>query len=906
MDNSSSIRTAIALCLICILVATGGAGLSIANAAALPPHTGARVNDEPVISDELEPLVASEGKEDEKATSKPSSVAVNATSTTAPGQPQSRTQAQQTTIIVAGRTLTGPQSFPQQRGNRLFLPIAGIARALGDVIKIDAARRTVEVRRQTGILAEFNAQLNQVSENGSLTLTVSNTADIIFPPNVDELMLPLEIVSALLDASIRLDETARAIRVTRGQTQADNIRTGARRSAFELYQLEYDYNFNRYSSSSNQSLTLRADGRIGDGRFNLLTNSSIGTGRSFGLLRNVTLTYERPNGQRFVGGDFGTGTDLLFMSSTVRGVSAQIPVRGLRLTTFAGRAVSGFTQFQPQLPLLPDIEPPVIFQPDKLRYDTNIFGAYATFGSTSVSASRPGQTLFNVGMISFNGPGRSGQMFTGSARYASTRGRFQGDVGMGRFKGTQSNGAHVNGTGLAADLSASFDVSDQLTVQGRYTFVGANFLGPQAGLQDPVKAASGGMTWRPAQWFAASLTASLSTRPDALRQRERFIAATFNITPRGPWPTIFVSHTQSSTTRAGGGAYTLVNAAKDFSRWRLFLNATRIKTLGPAFINAQIGANLRMSDYNSLQLSQSFGSRGALSGAVDWNSQSFLNKRISLGAGFSYNRVAGAPLTTAERLFAAVQLPRQSTLQFTYLHGQTGPQFLLNLRGPLLRPRRNEASALAPIAEINSYGSFYGRVYQDINLNGRFEPGLDKPQANVKIRVDGSRYVVSDEGGRYRIDNVHVGDHEIHLDLLSVRADLTLLDDARQAAILEQGRDSIVDFRLVRTGRVTGVVWLDLNANNQLDEGEQPLADVRVVTASGRDTLTDENGVFLIGDLPPGEHVVLIDEKTLPEKTISTAGTLSVKVEAGSETGNVNFYITPAPPEIKRFTSTGN
>ena len=83
-------------------------------------------------------------------------------------------------------------------------------------------------------------------------------------------------------------------------------------------------------------------------------------------------------------------------------------------------------------------------------------------------------------------------------------------------------------------------------------------------------------------------------------------------------------------------------------------------------------------------------------------------------------------------------------------------------------------------------------------------------------------------------------------------------------------------------------------------------AGVRLVAGSGRDTLTDENGVFVIGDLPPGEHVILVDEKTLPEKTVSTHGTLTVKIQAGSETGDVNFPITPAPPEIKRFPSAGN
>ena len=76
------------------------------------------------------------------------------------------------------------------------------------------------------------------------------------------------------------------------------------------------------------------------------------------------------------------------------------------------------------------------------------------------------------------------------------------------------------------------------------------------------------------------------------------------------------------------------------------------------------------------------------------------------------------------------------------------------------------------------------------------------------------------------------------------------------------------------------MVWLDANGNGRLDEGEQPLADVRVVTGSGRDTLTDDKGYFIIGDLPPGEHILLLDEKTIPEQTGSVAGSQSIKVAA--------------------------
>lgn len=816
------------------------------------------------------------------------------------------------TIVVDGRTLTGPFSFPQQRGGRMFLPVVGIARALGDAINVKAQARTVEVLRRTGVSADFNAELSQVRESGSVILALSSTADIIFPPNPDELMLPVEIVSGLLDVSIRLDEGARSVQITRGAAHADTIRAGAGRTRFELYEMEYDYNFNSYPSALVHNLTLRATGRIGDGRFNLITNSNVGTGAAgFGLLRNATFTYERPNGQRFIGGDFHTGTDLLFMSAAARGVLAQIPLGGTRLTVFGGRAISGI--FQPQLaPIDPNFtqqQEAIIPVRNSYRYDTNVAGAYLTFGPSARDPRRANQLLFSAGGMYFNSPGSSGQLLTGSVRYSSRRAWLQGDVGVGQFSRVEQGTRRRSSVGMAAELSASFNVTDNLTVQGRYAHQSANFQGLQSGSYTGVNLIAGGVTWRVKPWLITTLNASTSSRADAPLEKNRFISATVSLMPttRG-LPSVFFSHTQSSATQAGAvGSFTLLSASKQFSRLNLFVNATRSKTPGGAFVNAQVGAGFRLGESSTIQASQSFGNRGAMSGTLDWQTSSLLTKRISLGAGFGYARSDASSITTIQKLSTSVNLPRGNTLQFAYLHSAAGPQLLISLRGSLFRSRRRAETGLnASPAEMNSYGAYYGRVYQDTNLNGRYDPGFDKPQGNVQVRVDGNRYVTTDENGLFRIDAVRVGDHLVNLDLLSVRADLTMLDGAQQTVTLLAGRDSIVDFRLVRTGRLNGIVWFDANGNDQLDEAERPLADVRIVLGSGRDTLTDENGVFTIGDLPPGEHVVLIDEKTLPENTKSAAGSLTVKVQAGSETGDVNLPVITIPPAIKRFHATAN
>ena len=817
-----------------------------------------------------------------------------------PAQQESKLR-ESSVIIVNGRTLTGPNSSGQQRGGRLFLPVASIARALGDVIQSDPALRIVTVRHQNGTVSDFSAQLNQVRENGSVTLAISGTADIIFPPDPQELMLPAEIVAALLDASIRRDE-GRAIDITRGQGQAATVRAGQRHAPWELFQIEYDYNLSRYPSFAGHNLVLRGSGRLADSRVTFLTNFVGGAGPSLLTgFRGGNLRLERPNGQSFVAGDFGTGTDLQFMSATVRGGSAELPVGRVRLNVFAGRSISGIVNPV----LLPTLVTQDVLEQShprlsQLQFDTDIFGAYVTAGSY---AKGPNQSdlLFSSGVMHFSGPSRRGDMLTGSLRFARGRSRLQADLGAGEFSGLSRDNARVGGTGAALNLSGSLQLSDQLIAQGRYSYVGQNFLGAQSGLQDPINLIAAGLTWQPRKWVTASLSGNNATSPGKAGEFNRFVTSTLNLTPSGLWPSVFFSHTQSSTAQLQNSAFTMASAAKQFSRWRLFMNATRVKTFGPATLNALAGASFQLNESNTIEVSQSAGSRELFSGNAAWQLSNVLGKYLNVSGGLGYMRSGISPLRTTETVSASLRLPRQNTLQFSYVQTQTGPTMLLSLRGLLLSSRRSEHAMNGPVTEVNSYSAVHGRVYQDVNLNGQFDPGVDQPKENVKVRVDGNRYVLTGPDGNYHLDDIPMGDHAIYLDLLSVRADLTLLDGSQQQVSLVSKRDSVVDFRLVRAGRISGLVWMDVNENGRFDEGEQPLADVRVVTGSARDTLTDANGNFMLGDLPPGEHVILVDEKTLPDQTKSVRGSLSIKVPVGSETGDVLFPVTVLPPEVKRF-----
>lgn len=792
-------------------------------------------------------------------------------------------------IIVNERALVGPNSSVQVRGGRLFLPVATIAQALGDTLSSDAATRIVTVRRQTGTIAIFNAPLKEVRENGAVILTVSGTADLIFPPTANELMLPAEIVAALLDVTVRRDEK-NAIVITRKQVQAETIRPGEKHARWELFQLEYDYNYTRYSESGDHSLVIRGTGRVGDARLTFIANSAIGVTRNSSRpsLQGGTVRLDRPNGQSFVGGEFGTGTDVEFLSAAVRGGLVQLPFNRVRLDFFGGQTTSGMPKF--------DFNP-ISFTPLAVRYDTKIFGAIAT---TATEAPRQQDFTLSAGAMHFGGSSRKGNMAAGGLKYISGLNRFQADVAVGQFTGINRDGTMTRGTGTAATFTGSYNLTDEVLVQGRYSYVGRTFLSPQSGIHTPTNAAAAGVSWQPRRWFTAGLSGSTATTPGKRGEFNRYVTASASLAPDNALPALFISHTQSGTTQLRSSQFTLITATKKINRWNMFFNGSRIKTFGATALNAQVGGNIRINEANALEVSQAFGSQGIFNGMATWQFSNLFHTRLVFSAGLGYTRSDTSPFQTSQHLSGSLKLPRSSTLQFSYLKTQTGTTALLTLRGLFFSSRSAERAINGTLADLNSYGVVSGRVYQDVNLNGRFDPGIDQPQANAKVRVDGSRYVVSDVNGNYRIDSIARGEHTVYLDLLSVRADLTLLDNTQQLVALDSNRDVMVDFRVVRTGRITGIVWLDANNNGLLDEAEQPLPDVRVVTGSGRDTLTDEKGYFIIGDLPPGEHIVLLDEKTIPEQTQSVAGSQTIKVAAGNETA-ATFPVAPLPDQIRKF-----
>ncbi len=805
------------------------------------------------------------------------------------------TQVGFSSIIVNGRTLTGPNSSAQTRDGHLLIPVAGLARALGDSVQVDPSGKTITVNRNAGSSSSYDSRLGQVKENNVVVLSISNPGLIILSPFVEEAMLPSEIVSALFDASLRFDRQKNAVIVTRGIVGVVTQQK-KKQGIGELYFVEYEYNLNRYSSTNSQGLTLSAIGRLADGRFSLVSNSS---GNSLGQMspKNFNFSLERPNGQHFVAGDFGTGAALQLLTSNIRGGLVSIPVGNFTIAAFAGRSNSGTVGRDGAADFAP-------LTRNRNLFDTNVFGVSATTKPFDSGILRP--LSISAGALRFAGSSRQGSVVSTSLNFGGQRTQLQADFGLGTFNGFSTDNRVARGIGMAIDLAASYQATSNLSFQGRFAHIDSNFLAPQTGVREPVNLKAGGVSWSPVKWLTTSVNASTTRRPNDTGRAESFMSTSIVLSPGGAKPQFYVSHTQSSSRNYRKGEFTLINFSKSFQRFRVFANATRVKNIGPASVTTQLGANFLINERNTLEVNQGFSRNKAFNGLAEWRTDGLFKHRLNLSAGLGYTYSQNAKLDTYQRFSASLNLPRASSLQVSYLQTNAGPTLLVRLRGTLFRRCDAGAYLNSHQSDVNDFSSASGRVYQDINGDGKYTGGVDKPQSGIKVRVDGNRYVETDVNGLWAFEAISSGEHKVYVDLLSVRADLTLVDGGARELNLEAGKNSIFDFRLVRTGRVTGRVFLDKNENGVFDQGETPLADIRVVTASGRDTLTDNDGNFTIGDLPPGEHVFLLDEKTLPEKTTSGSKSIAVQSFAGRESTDINLTVIPTPAEIKRFAKRQN
>ena len=286
---------------------------------------------------------------------------------------------------------------------------------------------------------------------------------------------------------------------------------------------------------------------------------------------------------------------------------------------------------------------------------------------------------------------------------------------------------------------------------------------------------------------------------------------------------------------------------------------------------------------------------------MDWTPKETMFKRLYLTVGAGYlkdSEKTGLQFRTT----AGVNLPFKQTLQVSYYKNTYYSELRFSLSGSLAfwKKKENFSSQLTDENFVDS-SKIQGRVYADENGNRQYDAGVDSAMNNVRVRLDNGREVRSDINGNYEFESVPEGEHHLSLNLEDIRASLVPANGLDYNVTILPRSVVNTSFRLVKSGSVSGRIWRDLNENHQFDEGEG-LADIRLLSSSGKATYSDNDGTFLLSDLPPGEQSIFIDERYHPENLILEKDSLKVTVESGQEVKNCAFIYKAKPREVKEMT----
>lgn len=831
-------------------------------------------------------------------------------------------------IAIAGHSLP-PNVRAEQRGTRIFLPVAPVARELGYVINIDNSTETVQVRR-VGIEAEYIKQTGEIRENGVTITAVPANGEVFFLPDADALLLPAEVISPLLNVSIFVEKEKNTVRIE--SREAASATTSKSRSKFGVGVFNYNYSSTFNAGSLYQNLNLYSAGRIGNHTYR--TNGSFFGGSGGGIINfyGGNFTLNRRQGDEFQVGDLTNtvGTDLSIMNTLVRGASYARPILGIRgkLNVYGGRSFSGITDNLTKNRQTPD-------------FDTNLLGGRFNYSPYDLKLrnQRDKDLNFSAGVVGFSGNKNRGVLTDFTGRYASKRFNMEAELAAGSFNiETNVGSRNIKGFGTALAFSASYRPWNFLTLQGRYDHYSPNFSNPtRTNSYSNRETKSAGISVQPFRNLSFGASASISENKNPISFGNFFLDKTkteslginFAYDPNIKLlPRISVSATEIRSPLFGNLRLIYTNLSREYKNVRPFINYILTQSGNSTAHAISAGSSIDAKRFGQFQLQQTLAFNKSLisrgnqmqcqltatptcpaddssklqlvnnSGSLDWNPNRLFFNRLQINVGAGYIRDQKTSFLI--RANAVVKLPFEQNLQVSYYRSSFGSEFRFSLSGPLTfwKPRRLLKESNVASDAILTQSTIEGRVYQDEDFNREYDPQIDKPLKDVRVRLNNGVEIQTDVNGLYHFERIEPGDHLIALDMEDIRANLVSANGLEQNITVTPRSIINTSFRLVKSGSLSGRVWYDANGNGKFDEGEG-LADIHVITSTGKDTYTDPDGTYLLTELPPGDQNIYIDERYKPEDLTTSILSLQAAVRSGNETKDVQFIFKTRPREIK-------
>lgn len=185
---------------------------------------------------------------------------------------------------------------------------------------------------------------------------------------------------------------------------------------------------------------------------------------------------------------------------------------------------------------------------------------------------------------------------------------------------------------------------------------------------------------------------------------------------------------------------------------------------------------------------------------------------------------------------------------------------------------------------IGTFGGVLGHVY------GLDPAGNPLPLQNVKLRVDGGAYAQTDTTGSFGFGGLAPGEHEVSVIPQSVpaTADFAPADLVKKVTV-SNGQYTTLDFRAQSLGSISGQI---LYAKDMAPDLTGGVLNAYVVAEPGEHAAIDQDdGSFIIDNLPAGDYTISVDPETIDAKLGAAPDSVTVHLGAGEHYAGLLFSV---------------
>lgn len=200
---------------------------------------------------------------------------------------------------------------------------------------------------------------------------------------------------------------------------------------------------------------------------------------------------------------------------------------------------------------------------------------------------------------------------------------------------------------------------------------------------------------------------------------------------------------------------------------------------------------------------------------------------------------------------------------------------------------------------VGTFGVIEGQVY------GVDATGAQVPLDNVTIRLDGVQIAQTDPLGAFGFGRLKPGQHTLELVTNSLPATVAFsAKDAKKSVTVQNGQITKVEFKASPLGSISGKVVFDSALAANYGVGAY---NAYVVAEPGDyAAIVDEDGSFIMDNLPSGTYSLDVDPETIPPDSANTGGPQSVVLQPGDQKNGIDFTLDYKKKTVVFTFKSGN